>query len=173
MKKFFVALSASLVLASAADASTVGFGFKSVDGVADGATELLWDNGGITLSQTADILTVNIWGRENLTAPVTAWVIDWSKPMATTDKFDLYLNKVDNSYCHILATPIVDDWVAGTPTMFWDQATQSDGGYCGHNQNAATLTAAINPIPLPAGGLLILTGLASFGAMRRMAKRKS
>jgi len=62
MKKLLATASAVIALSTAADASTVAFGFKDSVGVANGATEITWTNGGISLSQTDKQLTVDIYG---------------------------------------------------------------------------------------------------------------
>ena len=183
MKNVCAAMAAALMLTTAVDASTVGsgFGFKSVHDVADGATEITWQGGGITLTETDDLLTVTITGKENLpfvlvedefgvetsVQTLTAWVVDWSMPMGEWNAFDLYLNPTFNDDCTILATPIVDNWDTMNQNLHWDQGHTSDGGYCTNDQNGAVLTVDLAVMPLPAGAMLLLTGVAGFGALRR------
>lgn len=166
MKILGAATAAFLAMSSSAIAGAVDWGFKAVPGVADGAKEYLWTDGGISIVDTMDLLTVQIWGVENLTGMFEGWVVDFAQPMDVRGTFDIYINP-DFNGCDILVNPIGTNWDFTNQPFKWNEATGSNGGFCSVGDSGVTLTADLSPVPVPAGALLLLTGVAGFGLARR------
>lgn len=169
MKKLLAAAAAVIALAAPAQAMPVGWGFKSVTGVPDGATEYLWNGGGIYISETDTELKIEMIGLSSFSGVLESWIWDWGGKPGAKLTTDLYINKVNNPYCKLLVNPIVWNWKYGTGSnpITWDQANTADHGYCQPTYDDVVLTANIASAPLPAGALLMLTGLAGLAYARR------
>jgi len=185
MKLVYAATAAFLAFATTLSAATVDFGVKTKDGVefgfvrgnTNGSKLLEWDYGSIAITETSSTLTVTVTGADTVPAAtgsgadesgLAIWVANYGQEMGSWSSFDLYINAGFNDHCKILVTPIMRDFQAGSAGDFtWDNPTGTDNGHCFTTHDDVAFTADISAMPLPAGALLLLTGVAGFGLMRR------